>query len=174
MSNSLIVRLPEPLTIPVDKLVNEASRTARILLCQEDSFKFDMFFTTTDSEEHLSALSISSSGYLFEEVKYLDCGSFFYYDLDEYSELYLGRKFYQLCIMDIPKEKDTLWPLVCVSLAIAVANLSFQSVFIDYEGFCSLKEDEVNVEDFMKLANPHFLPLDEAMAYFYGKLPMHE
>jgi hypothetical protein len=173
MSNSLLVRLPEPLTISVDKLVNEASRTARILLCQEDSFKLDMFFTKTDSEAHLSAISISSSGYLFE-VKNLDCGSYFFYKLDEYSELYLGRKFYQLCIMDIPEEKDTLWPLVCVSLAIAVANLSFQSVFIDEDGFWSLKEDEVNVEDFIKLANPHFLPLDEAMAYFYGKLPMHE
>ena len=61
MSFSIDVRLPEPVDIFVNRLIDETSRVARILLCQEEDFKFDLVFTIDNTP--VSVISLYESIY---------------------------------------------------------------------------------------------------------------
>lgn len=170
MSFSIDVRLPESVDIFVNRLVEETSRVARILLCQEEDFKFDLVFTIGNTP--VSVISLYDRIYGFEEHRYLGEGAYLLYSFDEYSEQYDQRKMYNFSVEEIPWEKQTLKPFLCITLAVAFAKLTSQPCLLEYSGFLSLNEDDVSVEELMKLANPHFLPLDEALSAFYKKLPL--
>lgn len=135
MSFSIDVRLPEPVDIFVNRLVDETSRVARILLCQEEDFKFDLVFTIDNTP--VSVISLYESIYGFEEHRYLDDGGYLLYSFDEYSEQYDQRKMYNFSVIEIRWEKQTLKPFLCITLAIAFANLTSHPYLQDDSGFLS-------------------------------------
>jgi len=83
-----------------------------------------------------------------------------------------GVHAHSFAIVEVPRQKNDLMLVLCVSMAIAVSRLLAPAIIQDDGGTLVIGRDEITAEELLAVAAKGGLPVGEAMKRFYDRLPI--
>lgn len=176
MSESIYVKLDDPVSISISELCKRANETINKLLNQKGSIALDIKFVDTYGAEFHDALSPNILVGSFVEENYIKGGCNFSYALNEYWEFYGSEvPFYEFDFGGFRLDADSILTAVCISVLVAFASITSVNFITDTGGVFSSKD---KLDDLMAISKIESefsvrldLPLQEAISQFYSHLP---
>lgn len=173
MSDNLSVLSTIPIDVDCIEFLTEVNHVARKLLNQPDSFSLDLSIVKIAGAQLVPVEGIlqpSSELYGLDEMKYLNYGILFDYQLREYWELFGPVPIYDFSLLEIHRQRKDLAVMLAIAATIAAARIFSVPTIEDSSGLCGRDTEYPLVEDLMSYAVKGNLPFDDALQAFYDNL----
>ncbi|UHQ23790.1 hypothetical protein LVB77_03505 [Lysobacter sp. 5GHs7-4] len=170
MSDSYIVRAKSPIPLDAGALCRETERALQTLLARDDRLELSVRLLVSGAPVRAVVVP-AADYYVLEATGALRCALLIAYRHDPDQDAGPDIPAWQFVVTEVPRRRDDAVLALCAATCIGAARLLGSEVIVDYSGVLGTG-DEVPLSRLLAAAARTPMPLGEALAQFYSRLPV--